>query len=206
MPKRKRLRTGFTLIEMLIALAVFAVLGVLSQQLLSQILEAHRVTTERGQRLTDLDRAMQILQRDFLQLDGRGVRDQLGGFLPYLQLGKEDLIEFTRTGWSNPLQRPRSELQRVAYVLEEDTLYRYYWPLLDRSPDALPRIQELLSDVNQVEFLAIDSAGEEHPFWPDSRSEDTTLGAIALRIDLKPFGEINRLWLVPNPAGTEPRP
>ncbi len=146
----------------------------------------------------------QILQRDLMQMNSRGVRDELGGFLPALQIGSVGLIEFTRSGWGNSLNLPRSQLQRIAYVLEEETLYRTYWPMLDRSPDALPRIQELLSGVRDIEFTALDSRGEEHQFWPAQSQNDARLAAIAVRLEVEPFGEINRLWLVPTPVETGP--
>jgi general secretion pathway protein J len=70
---------GFTLLEMLIAVGVFAVLGVLSTQLLQSMIRNQGAVSERADRLADAQRAMQIMQRDIMQLaQQRPIRDELG--------------------------------------------------------------------------------------------------------------------------------
>ena len=69
---------GFTLMEMLIVFAVFALMGVMASQIVSRVLDNHEILSARGDRLADVQRAMQIIQRDVLQLNPRGIRDQLG--------------------------------------------------------------------------------------------------------------------------------
>ncbi len=194
---------GFTLIEMLIVLFIFSIIGMIGAQLVSRVLDNNQVLSERGARLAEVQRSMQILQRDLLQLSPRGIRDQLGDPLEPLMIGADGMIELTRFGWRNPLGRPRSELQRVGYIVQEDTLYRAYWMVLDRSPDSEPQLQEMLKGVEQAEFFALDVSGNEHSFWPpagDFRNDpNLQLAAVILRIDAAPFGVIERIWPVPNP-------
>src|SRR5690242_13814949 len=118
---------GFTLLEMLVALAVFAVLGLMSSQMVTRVLDVHKAAIERGERLGDLQRAMTMMQRDILEMSPRSVRDEMGDSLPIMRLGSDIGIELTHDGWRNPLGQRRSELQRVAYVARDETLYRYYW-------------------------------------------------------------------------------
>ncbi|MDA1074456.1 MAG: prepilin-type N-terminal cleavage/methylation domain-containing protein, partial [Proteobacteria bacterium] len=73
----KRAR-GFTLLEMLVVLGVFAVVGVISAQLVQSTLSNHETMNERGARLAEIQRAMMVMSRDILQLSDRGVRDILG--------------------------------------------------------------------------------------------------------------------------------
>ena len=197
----RRVPPGFTLIEVLVVLGIFAIIGVIGSQIVSRVLDNERTLAERGGRLADVQRAMQILQRDILQISSRGVRDELGDPREALMIGADGMIEFTRLGWRNPLKRTRSELQRVGYILQEDTLYRAYWPMLDRSPDSEPQLQKLLSGVTQIEFFAVDISGNEHSFWPLAESlrdnPDVALAGIVLRADLEPFGVIERIWAVP---------
>ena len=197
---------GFTLIEVLIVLGIFGIIGMVSAQIVSRTLDNNRVLTERGTRLAEVQRSMQILQRDLLQISPRGVRDQLGDPLEPLMIGADGMIEFTRFGWRNPLSRPRSELQRVGYVVREDTLYRAYWMVLDRAPDTEPKLQEMLKGVEQAEFFALDRSGNEHSFWPpagDFRNDpNLQLAAIILRVEAAPFGVVERVWPVPNPDET----
>lgn len=199
----RRSEKGFTLIEVLIVLGIFGIIGLISAQLVSRVLANNEVMSERGARLSEVQRSMQILQRDLMQLSPRGIRDQLGDPLEPLLIGADGMIEFTRFGWRNPLGRPRSELQRVGYIVQDDTLYRAYWMVLDRAPDSEPQLQELLKGVEQAEFFALDRSGNEHSFWPpagDFRNDpNLQLAAIVLRIDATPFGVVERVWPVPNP-------
>lgn len=192
------------MLEMLVALAVFAVLGLMSSQMVTRVFDVHKVAIERGERLGDLQRALMMMQRDILEMSPRSVRDEMGDSLPTMRLGSDIGIELTHDGWRNPLNQRRSEMQRVAYVARDDTLYRYYWNVLDRAEDTKPVIQELLHDVTGVEIAAIDASGNEHAYWPlvgDQGSDPSTnLAGVQVRLTVKPFGEITRIWDVP-PAG-----
>jgi general secretion pathway protein J len=193
---------GFTLVEMLIVFGVFALIGVVTSQILGRVLENQRVVAERATRLAEVQRALQFIQRDLLQLSARSVRDVLGDPLPPLVIDADGLIEFTKLGWRNPLAQQRAELQRVGYVIQDGDLYRAYWPVLDRAPDSEPLLQELLPDVERVEFVAIDRNGNEHSFWPEETGgapldPGQRLAGIVMRIELPPFGLVERLWPVP---------
>lgn len=199
---------GFTLLEMLVALAVFAVLGLMSSQMVSRVLDVHKVASARGERLGELQRAMQLMQRDVLEIAPRSVRDEMGDSLPVLRIGTDTALELTRNGWRNPLGQRRSDMQRVAYVARDDTLYRYYWNVLDRAEDTKPVVQELLHDVTAIEVRAVDVSGNEHAFWPLGGDLDgdpaSRLVAIQVRLTVAPFGEITRLWDVPPPFVAPP--
>jgi len=197
---------GFTLIEMMVVLGVFALLGVIASQVVSGVIDNQAIINDRGSRLAEVQRAMQILQRDVVQMRARSIRDELGDPIAALlidsSINSERLIEFTRQGWRNPLRQKRSELQRVAYLMREETLYRAYWSVLDRAPDSEPQLQQLLSDVDRLEFFALDVSGNEHSFWPligDLAGDpNTQVAAIIMRIELKPFGIVERIWPVPS--------
>ncbi len=196
------MRRGFTLIEMLVVLAIFSVVGLIASQLVSRTINNHAIMSERGARLVEVQRAMQILKRDVMQLTNRPIRDMLGDPIEPIRIGSDGLIEFSRMGWRNPLQQQRAELQRVAYIVEDGDLYRSYWSVLDRAQDSEPVVQKLLGDVEQVEFFALDAAGNEHTFWPllGSFADDpnTRLVALIMRVEAAPFGIVERLWPVPS--------
>ncbi|MCY4213973.1 MAG: type II secretion system minor pseudopilin GspJ [Gammaproteobacteria bacterium] len=193
-----RHRGGFTLVEVLVALAVFAVVGLMSAQLMSRTLANHEILGERSKRLAEVQRAMLILKRDLMQVSSRSVRDLFGDPLPPVMIGADGMMEFSRAGWRNPLNSPRAEMQRVAYRIHEDHLHRAWWPVLDRAQDSEPVVQRLLSDVEQVEFLALDANGDEHAFWPNGAG-GASLVAIIMRLECEPFGVVERIWPI---AGT----
>lgn len=196
-----RAARGFTLIEMLVVFAVFALIGVISSQILSRVIDNQRIMSERGQRLSEVQRAMHIIQRDILQFIPRPVRDELGDPVEPLLIGADGMMEFTRLGWRNPLAQKRPEVQRLAYVMEEGDLYRAYWTVLDRTPDTEPVLQSLLTDVQQIEFFALDGNGNEHSFWPVAGNSTGTAGeglvGIVMRIEVAPFGTVERVWPIP---------
>ena len=199
----KQTAPGFTLLEMLIALGVFAVIGVMSSQILSGIVDLSETVRERADRLAELQRAMFIVGRDIEQLTRRPVRDAFGDPTAAVMIGDSPMIEFTRRGWQNPLHSPRTELQRIAYTVEEGTLIRLFWPVLDRGPDTEPIAQELLTGVQEVAFLAHDGTGEEYSYWPLDPSlsnDDNFLAGVEFRVAHDTFGQLDRLWSVAPPT------
>ena len=74
----KSRQSAFTLIEILVALFIFALIAVISGQLLSRTINAQEQLQDRGDRLAQVNRAMQILQRDILQLTHRSIRSADG--------------------------------------------------------------------------------------------------------------------------------
>ena len=204
---RTKRTLGFTLIELMVAIVVFAVLGLMSAQLLNSMIRQHEIIDVRGERLIDLQRAMTIIQRDINQVVTRSVRDEYGDGLGSFMTDGVFPIEFTRVGWRNPLEHRRSELQRVAFEHRETTLYRYYWSVLDRAIDTEPVEQVLMENVLSVSFEPIDGYGdayvtantEANPADPQLQ-----LAAVGVRFDIEGYGEIDRLWEVPASLDRDP--
>ncbi|TNF36788.1 MAG: type II secretion system protein GspJ, partial [Gammaproteobacteria bacterium] len=89
---------GFTLIEVLIAIAIFAVLSLLAYGGLQSVITGKQQTEEALLRLRELQLTMNHFQRDFEQLVPRDARDELGGKLHRLSAGLDSdlLVQFTR--------------------------------------------------------------------------------------------------------------
>jgi general secretion pathway protein J len=165
---------GFTLLELLIALAIFGLLSVMSYSGLRSVMEQQAHTEAAATRLGELHKIYLIMQRDVEQMVPRAVRGEYGDELP--PLAGDDGLQFTRGGWSNPLGRPRSTLQRVGYAFEDRQLVRYTWSVLDRAQDSVPLTQPLTAAVRRmsVRFLADDNEWETG--WP---VEDAAAGSQA---------------------------
>ena len=195
---------GFTLLELLIAMAVFAVLSVLAYSGLWSVLSSKTATEQQMEQLQKLQWAMMTMGRDFGQLVDRPVRDELGGTLPAIQSGqgKEQLLEFTRAGRVNPANLPRSHLQRVSYRLQDGQLERLYWHHLDRPHETIPVALPLLDNVNSIEIRYFDNQGQTHESWPPinvqlgAAANLPRLAAIEMVFDLENWGEITRLFEV----------
>lgn len=192
---------GFTLLEMVVTVLIFGIVGVLAVQLLAQSVRTSEKVIHRSSVLGDWHRAMNIIEQDFLQVNGREIRDEHGDHQPGV-LADAGRIEFTRKGWRNYLGHQRSDQQRVGYFLSGNQLVRRYWEVLDRAQESEPIDQLLLQNVYSVEFELIDSAGREHYFWPPSSYADveepySPLVAVRMTLDLPQLGTVSHLWLVP---------
>ena len=194
---------GFTLLEMVVTVLIFGIVGVLAVQLLAQSVRTAEKVISRSAVLGEWHRGMSILEQDFLQLSPRSIRDEFGDGQPNIVLGSPAEIEFTRSGWPNVLNRQRSDLQRVAYFLQENGLYRRYWNVLDRAKDTQAVDQLMLQNVHSVEFEVIDGSGREHYFWPPSSGLDAEyvtrrLVAVRMTLDMAALGTVSHLWIVPS--------
>lgn len=195
---------GFTLLELLIAIAVFAVMSVMAYGGLSNVIANSTSSGEALERLQNVQHAMFAISRDFTQIIERDIRDEYGNSQPWLIAGDQPdyLVEFTRGGRRNPAKLLRSHMLRVAYRLDEEKLSRLFWPHLDRAQNMEPYESVILENVTSAEFSYLDTEGEWHNQWPplNTASPSTTgvtgLAAIEFRLELKNWGELRRLYKV----------
>ncbi len=175
---------GFTLIEVLVSLAIFGVLYMLAFLTVDRTLANADMLTERMDRLQSVQRTMRYLAGDLMQAAPRPVRDELGdSYMPSLRsdLLGDFALEVTHGGWPNPAGLPRSTLQRTAYRIEEDELLRYHWNVLDRTYANEPYGTVLLDDVLGLNFRFLQVNGEWTEQWPPQSTQGTVLGPDALR-------------------------
>jgi len=192
---------GFTLIEVLVALAVFGVMSMLAYAALGSTLSKADYLSNRMDRLQSIQRAVRYLSTDLFQAAPRPVRTELGdSYVPALQstLSSDFMLELTHSGWGNPAGLPRSTQQRVAYRIEDDELVRYHWNVLDRTFANEPITTVLLDNVESLYFRYYQANGEFSEVWPPQAQ----LGNAAMRarpraveivLTLTDQGEIRRL-------------
>ena len=197
----RRRHDGFTLIEVLVALAVFGVLSLLAYMSLGQTLNNADMLTERMDRLQSIQRTMSYLGTDLLQTVPRPVRGELGDTpLPALQssFGSDFSLQLTHGGWPNPAGVPRSTLQRAAYRLEDGELLRYHWNVLDRTVNNVPVATVMLEDVDSLTFRFMEANGEWSDQWPPLSAQLSAPNAnrpraVQIILELPDEGEITRI-------------
>lgn len=194
---------GFTLIEILVALAIFALIGLGAHRMLRTVVDSHERTEQARAELQALMRIMTTLEQDLAQIVPRGIRDEYGDPQPPLQIGTDDnLIEFTRSGWRNPMRTNRSNLQRVAYTLDESKLMRHFWVVLDRAEDSEPVTQTLAEGITDLRFTVADEAGETHDEWPSFGSQALLPISMEVVISTERAGEVRKVVSLVAPPRT----
>lgn len=192
---------GFTLLELLVALAIFAFMAAVMYSGTQLVIEEREVVNERLTELQNMQRTVRLLQTDFTQLYPRAVRDELGrGAAPALATERqaEITVLLTRTGWRNPDNlNPRGNLQRVRYRYDPETatLYRDYWPVVDRVLASEPREEELLQGVTDFNVEFLDGSDNWQEGWPLPGATNNSVlpRAVRYRLELTTYGEITRL-------------
>lgn len=192
---------AFTLIEVMVSLAVFAILAALCYGALARTMESAERLNVRMDRLQAIQRTVRLLSEDLQQLAPRSIRQDLGDEPgPALDTGFESgfALELTHGGWSNPLLRPRSTMQRSAYRMVDDELVRYHWLVLDRTLANQPVEDILLDGVESVLFRFMQANGNWTERWPPE-NQPGPLGArqrpraAEIVLTLEGEGEIRRL-------------
>jgi general secretion pathway protein J len=166
---------------------------------------------DQGNRISELNRAWGLLTRDLQHFVNRPVRNEFGSADPALVGGEvaDQSLSFTRIGWHNTTGRPRSSMQRVRYMLEDETLYRESYLVLDRTRESEPRRVALLEGVTVFEMRFLDPGAQirgddlDTDDWPEVWGVGASVAgqvppkAIELRLELTGLGEVQWLYELP---------
>jgi len=210
-------QSGFTLLELLVALSIFALISAMAYGGLQTVMTQQQHTATAAQDLADLQKAYRIMQRDLEQIVSRRVRNEYGDSIEALVGGRGFTgIEFSRAGRPNPAGFLRSELQRVAYVPDEDTLLRQTWRVLDRAQDSRPDEQVLVEGITRFSMRFLDKENKWLEAWPPPQP-DLNQGqnqvqntpsplpkAVEVQLELEDLGTLN--WIFRLPAMYVPAP
>jgi len=199
---------GFTLLELLVALAVFAIMATAAYSGLRNVLFTRAAVEEQNRRLAAVQLTVFRLEQDIQQAVPRGVRDEYGDPQPALRGGDllDDALILTRAGWDNPLGQSRATLQRVAYRLREGRLWRLHWDVLDRGGPVAPRETMLIDQVQEFRARFLDQESKWRNDWPppaDVVADDKPPNpnspprAVEITLTLEDWGAITRLFPLP---------
>lgn len=199
---------GFTLVEILIASAIAAILAVMAFTAMQEAMENRERIRESQERLAALQFTIRSLVQDFSQLAPRPVRMPLGeGYQAAVfgQPGAFSGVLLTRSGWNNPAGLPRSGLQRVRYEVREGVLYRDYWLVLDAQLEPLPVQRALLDGIESFTLRYMNDARQWQDNWPPpqpgAEGELRYLRwrpiAVEVTLQLADWGTLTRLIEVP---------
>lgn len=185
---------GFTLFEVLIALFIFAIMGVLAAVGLRSVIRSSYKISALDTHLQQLELAMVLLQRDISQMIDRPIRDasgQLGSALS----ASDSVITFTRAGYLNLFDaEKRGDMERVSYVVAGGTFTRSVWAALDRTNNTRKTSRVLLQDVDRGSIKYVDERGQLSDWWPPARGTQLKFPkAVVIHFSFKKWGEVQRV-------------
>lgn len=209
-------RFGFTLIEVLIATAIFAVISAITFQGIQSSIEVKSRVEDRAREFVEMQLLWTVLFQDFLNMTRRPIRvEGESESYPAFDLDPDDdedcAVSFTRAGLERSAALPAG-MQRLSYCLRGDGLYRLVWPVLDRPSDAEYQESLLLEDVANFEVFPVPedfdpSDEKEAPSSPgqtvDAKRIDTRKKEelpVAVRVVIEAGGQTFERWL---PGGEE---
>ncbi len=223
LPHSIKKQQGFTLLELLIASVIFAIMAIMAYGGLANVMANSQSSQAALKRLQQVQQTVSILNRDFLQLVPRAVRDEYGNLQPALTTTNniDNIVEFTRGGRSNPANLLRSTLIRVAYRFEDEKFIRLQWPQLDNAPNMKAKQTTLIDNIEKVTLRFLDQNARWLEQWPplnavtnnpatgannnggnnntgnnigNSTGNGTQPVAIEIILKLKDWGDIRRLY------------
>ncbi|EDQ01423.1 general secretion pathway protein J [Shewanella benthica KT99] len=185
---------------MLIAIAIFAMIGLAANAVLSTVIKNDEVTKEFSTKLKAMQQGFGALARDLGQMVARTPRLLEGGRGSTVFQSGSDILDsesealvFFRLGWLNPDGiLPRGSIQSVAYVVRDGALERWYYPYPEPEFGADPIKTIVMRGVISVQYS----------FFMEDKWERKVDGvklpkAIAMEIELEGLGKIQRKFLLP---------
>ena len=193
---------GFTLLEILVALTVFAILATITSSAMYNAFNTRSKVTAQADRLNTLEMTMALLQPDTQQIVERSIRgNELHVFPPFT--GLHDYLEFTRGGEVNPSgQEQRSTLKRIAYLCRNHQLIRRSWEALDTTNRNQYQDKILFDHLNQCQFSYLAHNHQVLTEWREyalkqNQRKESLPTAIQFSMNLSGWGKISLLFIIP---------
>ena len=159
-------KKGFTLVELLVAIAIFAVLSALGWKVFDYLAKVKDRNAMHEANLEQLQESYQQILRDTMQavLLTANVKGQQQPAL-VLQNGR---FNFSKTGVTDPLQQGISPHERVEYQYraDEKKLYRLKYRNLHQTGNDQPESSVMLDEVEAFEIMVLNP--NELSSWPES--------------------------------------
>jgi len=192
---------GFTLIEVLVALAIVGIIGAISFGGLITTIKFNDLTLSRMDVGNNVTLADEMLKRDFLHALNRLTRDTRGDFYRHSFYGlnprsEGTLLAFTVNTGDN-LPNKNGALRYVEYVFEENKLKRIESQYVDRTEDTRKKTTILLEEIENISVKFAKGNQWENE-WPvaDWLSNNGLPNVAEVSYEIKGIGNITRLYML----------
>lgn len=201
-PLTPQLTKGFTLVELLVALAIFAVMAVVAYRGLSVMLDARERIEQENRKWRGMAVFFARLENDLGSVLERPVRGTSDLLLPAFS-GKpvavapdEAQLAFTRGGYGGQ-DGALAVPQRVGYRLRGEAVELLTWEVLDQAPRSSPLASAALSGVTQFDLRYLDRNGNWLQQWPPGGQDGGLPSAVEVRVRLRGGEEARRVFALP---------
>lgn len=185
---------GFTLVELLVAVAVLAVVAALAWGGLATLARTRADIEAEHVRLQALSRSLGRFEADVRAALARPVRGEAGEILPALR-GEPGLLELSRGLAPSLIEATEPDLRRIAWRRSGARLERLSWAALDRTPGAQPAVESLLEGVQDLQLRYLDAQGRWQSRW--LAGEERLPLAVELQLALDGQGSLRRVIELP---------
>jgi general secretion pathway protein J len=193
---------GFTLIEVMVAILIFAIMSGIAYRGLNSVLDARSRIVEDNRKWREVALAFAMIERDVSAAADRKARsrDDLE-LLPFV--GDIGEMEFSRMGDGNTPAR------RVDYRLNAGALEMLVYPSIDAAPRDNASAFTLLRGVQSMTARFLDAKGQWQGRWPDPNSnpnpnvaavaakKEPLPRAVALTLTLDSGEDMTRVFALP---------
>jgi general secretion pathway protein J len=193
---------GFTLVELLVALAIFAIMTGFAYRGLNAMLESREALERESRKWRDVALFVSRIERDLAAvLERRAIGASNTPLAPVSSViestASPEGLALTRSGspiHENALAAP----QRVGYRLRAGSVERLAWASVDAAPREEPSATAVMVDASALAFRFLDPGGEWRLTWGLPGSAQTVLpAAVEVTLQLASGEKIVRLVDLP---------
>lgn len=185
---RRHRSKGFTLIEVLVALLVAALISAMSYRGFSAMLSAEQKLDEAATRWLAVHRFFAQFEADARGAIAKGGRDPGGSRQPAL-LGLpvaaqpyDAQLVMTRSNAAQTTAQP--PLQRIGYRLHDQRVELLLWPAVDLAPHGAATVIPLLDGVAAFRIRYAEASGLWRENWPPVAGDDTLPRGIEIELTM----------------------
>lgn len=191
----KSSQSGFTLLEVIIALSIFAVISVMSYQGINTLITTEQKSRHALTDLTELQRALMIWERDLRQAAPRSITNDYGTTQPSMQTGEGMLLELSANNYYDWSGKSGHTIQRIRYRFSEGKLIREVWAYPDYMQTTQPQALILLENLINASVEIVKPEANQNETSSENTGILATSNAVSLIIEHRQFGTITRTVL-----------
>jgi general secretion pathway protein J len=183
----RRNQRAFTLVEVLVAIAILAVVALLAYRATAAMTDSEARLTQESEQWRSLDMLFARLESDMRQAIPRAARSGASTEPPWFAVTADSIgnsaLAFTRAGPEFAVE-PGIAGQRIGYRLRDGAVEALYWPQLDNVPNAAPAVYALARDIERFRILQLGSTNAWSQQWPPSGGAKADVLPRAVRIEI----------------------